>query len=109
MEAAGASQAEGVDAAAAVMAFSSRLHHDRQAKQAMISANYKLVVSICKKYQGYGMSMGDLINEGIAGGSACWQCRTAGQEQLPCLPGKLPHNPFLQGRCVGQLVPHSLC
>ena len=33
----------------------------------MIKANYKLVVSICRKYQGHGMNMGDLINEGIAG------------------------------------------
>jgi RNA polymerase nonessential primary-like sigma factor len=33
----------------------------------MISANYKLVVSICRKYTGYGMALGDLINEGIAG------------------------------------------
>jgi RNA polymerase sigma factor (sigma-70 family) len=33
----------------------------------MIKANYKLVVSICRKYQGLGMNMGDLINEGIAG------------------------------------------
>jgi RNA polymerase sigma factor (sigma-70 family) len=33
----------------------------------MISANYKLVVSICRKYVGYGMALGDLINEGIAG------------------------------------------
>jgi len=35
--------------------------------QVMIKANYKLVVSICRKYQGHGMNMGDLINEGIAG------------------------------------------
>lgn len=33
----------------------------------MIKANYKLVVSICRKYQGAGMNMGDLINEGISG------------------------------------------
>jgi RNA polymerase sigma factor (sigma-70 family) len=33
----------------------------------MISANYKLVVSICRKYVGYGMALGDLINEGISG------------------------------------------
>lgn len=35
--------------------------------QAMIAANYKLVVSICRKYQGHGLTMADLINEGIAG------------------------------------------
>lgn len=33
----------------------------------MISANYKLVASISRKYQGYGMSLSDLINEGISG------------------------------------------
>lgn len=33
----------------------------------MISANYKLVVAISRKYQGYGMALHDLINEGIAG------------------------------------------
>eukprot|EP00879_Flechtneria_rotunda_P005077 GHRR01005354.1.p1 GENE.GHRR01005354.1~~GHRR01005354.1.p1 ORF type:complete len:220 (+),score=46.05 GHRR01005354.1:261-920(+) len=35
--------------------------------QAMVSANYKLVMSISRKYQGYGIPLGDLVNEGIAG------------------------------------------
>eukprot|EP00878_Enallax_costatus_P000827 GHUV01000953.1.p1 GENE.GHUV01000953.1~~GHUV01000953.1.p1 ORF type:complete len:791 (+),score=297.65 GHUV01000953.1:282-2654(+) len=51
----------------AVHAFHARLTHGRTAKQVMISANYKLVASISRKYQGYGMSLSDLINEGIAG------------------------------------------
>jgi RNA polymerase sigma factor (sigma-70 family) len=42
-------------------------HHHPYHSQVMIKANYKLVVSICRKYQGHGMNMGDLINEGIAG------------------------------------------
>lgn len=43
-----------------------QLYHPPES-QVMIKANYKLVVSICRKYQGHGMNMGDLINEGIAG------------------------------------------
>lgn len=51
----------------AVHAFEARLAHGRSAKQVMISANYKLVVSISRKYQGFGMALHDLINEGITG------------------------------------------
>ncbi len=53
--------------AAEVLAFQQRVQHGRAAKQVMIQANYKLVVSVCRRYSGYGLSLGDLINEGIAG------------------------------------------
>eukprot|EP00882_Tetradesmus_deserticola_P001512 GHRQ01001634.1.p1 GENE.GHRQ01001634.1~~GHRQ01001634.1.p1 ORF type:complete len:397 (+),score=222.46 GHRQ01001634.1:96-1193(+) len=70
MEAAGVAPQAGAgpeDVRAAVQLFHGRLQHGRTAKQVMISANYKLVVSICRKYVNYGMALGDLINEGIAG------------------------------------------
>ncbi|KIY97969.1 RNA polymerase sigma factor rpoD [Monoraphidium neglectum] len=37
------------------------------AKQLMVRANMRLVVSVCKKYQNLGMCMSDLVSEGIAG------------------------------------------
>jgi RNA polymerase primary sigma factor len=40
---------------------------DAQARQRMINSNLRLVVSIAKRYQGFGLPLSDLIQDGILG------------------------------------------
>lgn len=48
-------------------AFSTRLTEGQRCKDKMIQCNLRLVVSVAKKYQGRGMSVQDLIQEGSIG------------------------------------------
>ncbi|GAX75472.1 hypothetical protein CEUSTIGMA_g2915.t1 [Chlamydomonas eustigma] len=47
--------------------FSERLLAGEHAKAMMLKANYRLVISICKKYQNKGIGLQDLITEGMNG------------------------------------------
>ena len=40
---------------------------DVEAKNRMINSNLRLVVSIAKRYQGHGLPLGDLVQEGVLG------------------------------------------
>jgi RNA polymerase primary sigma factor len=40
---------------------------DKDAKERMINSNLRLVVSIASRYQGHGVPLGDLIQEGVIG------------------------------------------
>jgi len=40
---------------------------DLEAKERMINSNLRLVVSVARKYQGQGLPMGDLVQEGMLG------------------------------------------
>eukprot|EP00250_Pteridium_aquilinum_P011633 c20208_g2_i1 orf=320-1972(-) len=48
-------------------AFSTRLTEGRRCKDTMIKCNLRLVISVAKKYEGKGMSVQDLIQEGSQG------------------------------------------
>ena len=47
--------------------FTARLDAGQEAKAMMLKANYRLVISICKRYQNKGIALQDLIAEGVQG------------------------------------------
>ena len=40
---------------------------DHAAKERMVNSNLRLVVSLAKRYQGHGVALGDLIQDGVIG------------------------------------------
>ena len=40
---------------------------DLEAKDRMVNSNLRLVISVARKYQGQGLPLGDLIQEGMLG------------------------------------------
>ncbi|KAG1671644.1 hypothetical protein FOA52_006875 [Chlamydomonas sp. UWO 241] len=47
--------------------FAARVAAGQAAKAMMVQANYRLVISVCKKYQNRGIVLQDLITEGVQG------------------------------------------
>jgi RNA polymerase primary sigma factor len=47
--------------------FAARVSAGQAAKAMMVQANYRLVISVCKKYQNRGIALHDLITEGVQG------------------------------------------
>lgn len=47
--------------------FAARMSAGQAAKAMMLQSNYRLVISVCKKYQNRGIALQDLIAEGVQG------------------------------------------